>query len=227
MNVPRLAAALLCTWLLSSAARAHFVFLVPHDDSSAKVVLSEDLKVDEKVKIAKVTTIKLFARSDGAPARPLAFTAGEHHLDVAATGTGPRVIYGLNDYGVLARDGAKPFRLAYYPKAVVGPLTEAQSTVGPELPVEIVLRETPDGVRLGALVDGKPAPKTDIIVVDAAGELAPEETAADGFTKPLKLSGRIGAYFSSTKTESGEKDGKAYEEARNYATLVVELPTES
>ena len=224
MTVPRLAAALFSGWLLSSAAYAHFVFLVPQDATSAKVVLSEDLKVDENVKIAKVTSIKLFAKPEGAAAQPLKFTAGEHHLDVAATGTGPRVIYGLNDYGVLARDGAKPFRLAYYPKAIVGPLDETQSTVGDALPVEIVVRTSPDGVQLGALIDGKPAAKTDIVVVDATGELAPEETAADGFTKPLKLSGKIGAYFNSTKPETGKKDGKTYEEARNYATLVIELP---
>lgn len=58
--------ALVTLTALHSAAQAHFIFVVPsEDDSTARVVFSEDLEPNEDVSIEKIVGLRLFARGEG------------------------------------------------------------------------------------------------------------------------------------------------------------------
>ncbi|MCL6504630.1 MAG: DUF4198 domain-containing protein [Pirellulales bacterium] len=214
-------ALILCA-ALHTVAYAHFIWIVPEDQqgTSAKVVFSEDLQVDENVPIENIGGTRLRYRDAAGNAAALQLTLGEHAYLVDLPGEGTGVCGGVCQYGVIQRGQGRPFLLMYYPKFVRGPLRAAEAWE--ELPLEILPQG--DG-RFQVLFSGKPVPEAEVVAVTPAGEQAePMQTGADGtFRLKLSMPGLYGLRARHVEAKSGEIDGRAYEEVRHYATLVFRV----
>jgi hypothetical protein len=190
-------------------------------------VFSDTLKPDKDVPVDRLANTKLVVLADG-KATDLAWTldktANCYTFDVP--GAGSRVVVGTCEYGVLQRGDSKPFLLFYYPKAVFGDVPAAdKATAGDKVPLELVPVAAGGKVRFKALADGKPLAKADVTVL-VPGEMKNAIVATDdgGLTPEFDKPGAYGAQVRRVETKAGDREGKKYEEVRQYATLVVTLP---
>jgi uncharacterized GH25 family protein len=206
--------------LAAAAAQAHFAYIVPDaDGAKAKVVFSDTLEPDTNVKIEKIANTKLTLRDAAGKDSPLAWTPGEGFYAVNVPGSGPRTVFGVTEYGVLAKGDSKPYLLAYYPKAVIG---GAAKPVGAKL--ELAVAGESGKTRFQVLAEGKPVAGAEYsVLVPGAGKKA-GKTDPDGFTEVFAANGRYGVYTKQVVAKGGEYNGKRYEEARSYATLVADVP---
>src|SRR5262249_7736014 len=138
------------------------------------------------------------------------------------------VVVGECRYGVLARPKQTPFLLRHFPKAIDGNPDELNKAhPHGKLPLEIVATIDGEGLHLVALRDGKPVPKAEFVTVDA--ELKKEKRAADAEGRAAwkpPAPGNYAVYVRATTKETGEVDGKKYEEIRDFATLALAWPLE-
>ena len=216
--------ALVVALLTTSAASAHFPFLVPDGPSKGKAVFSDNLKPDKDVAVDRLANTKLVVIADG-KATDLAW-----NLDKAANcytfevpGSGSRIVVGTNEYGVLQRGDSKPCLLTYYPMAVCGDLPpEDKATAGDKVPLELVPIAAGGKLRFKALAGGKPLAKADVLViVPGETETKPVATDDNGLTPEFDKPGAYGAQVRRVEAKAGDREGKKYEEVRQYATLVV------
>jgi hypothetical protein len=217
-----LAAAVTLTAALT--APAHFVFVVP-DKAGAKaaVVFSEDLEADPDVPIARIAGLKLTLRDATGKDTPLEHKAEKQSLTVTLPGDGPRVVYGTIAYGVMQKGDAKPYLLAYHPKALVGTVPADKASVGDKLPAELVPVAEAGKVRLKLVAGGQPVAGAEVNVIEPDGDKPKLKTGADGLTPALEGTGQFGAWARYFETKAGEHGGKKYDEVRNYATLVFDV----
>ena len=218
------AAALLATAALT--AHAHFVFVVPDpkDPAKAVVVFSEDLEPDENVTMDKVSGLKLTCRDSSGKETAVAHKAGKHELTATIPGTGPRLVFGTVHYGVLQKGDAKPYLLAYHPKAIIGAVPADKVIIGEKvLPVELVPVVSGADVRFRFLAAGKPVADAEVTVLKPDGGKTKAKTNVDGLTEPFAEKGRYGAWAKTVVAGPGEHGGKKYDEIRHYATLVTEF----
>src|SRR5689334_9354790 len=140
----------------SSLARAHFPFILPHEKgTSAKVVFSDTLEPDANVNIENLAHTKSMVRDARGKESVIEWSKGDGFYSLAVPGSGNRVIYGVTDYGVLQKGDAKPFKLTYYPKAVIGSPTAKEAVIGNQ-PLEVVVIGGGKKVKFRVLTDGKP-----------------------------------------------------------------------
>ncbi len=214
--------ALLVGILATAIAQAHFPFIVPEPDgTAAKIVFSDTLKPDPDVNIEKLASTKLFIRNAGGKDAPLDWKKGVGFYEAKLPGNGPRTVFGITEYGVLRKGDAKPFRLVYYPKAIVG--DAPRKPLGDPLKVEIVPAEAGGKVRFQVLHQGKPASGIEVTVLPPEGEKKTAKTDKEGFTPAYAGKGRYGVFARVTEAKAGEYAGKKYEETRCYATLVIDV----
>lgn len=207
-------------------ARAHFVFVVPDPQNPAKavVVFSEDLDPDEHVAAEKMAGLKLTCRDGSGKDAAVGHSTGKHELTATVPGAGPRVVFGTLNYGVMQKGDAKPYLLAYHPKAVIGAASADKLTVGEKaVPVELVPVVLGSEVRFKFLSAGKPAADVEVTVIKPEGGKAKAKTDKGGLTQAFPAKGRYGVWAKDTVAKPGEFSGKKYDEARHYATLVVEF----
>ncbi len=209
--------------LAASLARAHFPFIVPDaTGDAAKVVFSDTLEPDTKVNIEKLSATKLTVRVDGKESA-LDWKKGEGFYTLSVPGSGNRLVYGVTEYGVLQKGDSKPFKLVYFPKAVLGNPNAPECVIGEKCPLEIVFVGEPGKAKFRVLSFGKPVPESEVTVLLPDGSKKAVTTDKDGCTPVIESSGRLGVYARLTEVKSGEFAGKKYEEIRNYATLVCEI----
>jgi N-acetylneuraminic acid mutarotase len=209
--------------LAGLVAQAHFVFVVPDKaGAAATVVFSEDLESDDGVAIAKINGLKLTLRDAAGKDIPVTHKAEEYNLAARLPGSGPRIVYGSINYGVLAKGEAPPFLLAYHPKAVIGAVPADKLVIGDKLPAELVPVAEKGSIRFKLLGRGKPVADADVTVLKPDRTKAKVKTGKDGLTEAVEGSGRYGAWARYTEAKPGEHDGKKYTEVRHYATLVVD-----
>jgi uncharacterized GH25 family protein len=224
--------ALVVGLLAVAIAQAHFPFIVPEaDGGAAKVIFSDDLVPDTNVNVEKLANTKLFLRDSGGKDMPLESKKGDGFYSVVLPGSGPRVVYGVTEYGVLQKGDAKPFRLVYFPKAVVG--GPAAKPVGDPLKVEILAAGAAGKTRFQVIHAGKPVADAEVTVLLPGDEKdkdkekkpmkAQVKTDKEGFTPPYAAAGRYGVFARVTNVKAGEFAGKKYEETRFYATLVTDV----
>lgn len=210
--------------LMAAVAEAHFPFIVAEaDGSKAKVVFSDDLSPDAKVDIEKLVNTKLTVRDSGGKDTPLDWKKENGFYQVTLPGSGPRVVYGVSEYGVLQKGDAKPFRLTYLPKALIGAVPAKAAAIGGPLKVEIVPADEGGKVRFQVVHEGKARPETEVTVLVPGGGKKAVKTDKEGFTPAFESSGRYGVFARVTEAKGGEHAGKKYEETRYYATLVVDV----
>jgi hypothetical protein len=207
------------------AAFAHFVFVVPGEDgTSARVILSETLEVDEDIDAALVDRVKLVTR-DGAGA--------EGALDLARDGETRLVklpkkmrgaIHGTLTHGIM-KHGPNPFLVVYHPKACLGYPFGSSARIGKEAPAELVPAGHPGAARFQFLAAGKPVADVKVTVIRPDGEVEEVVTDAAGHTPTFKGGGRYGAWARHVVAVPGEHDGEAYAEVRHYPTIVMDVPS--
>jgi outer membrane protein assembly factor BamB len=222
--MPRLLVTTLALLTATAAARAHFVFVVPDGDGKANVVLSEDLKADEAIDAALLKTTKLTVRDANGKDAAVALTPAAHALTATVPGSGPRVVFGSTDLGVRQRGNAKPFRLTYHPKAVLGAAGVKLLTLGDAVPAEVIPAGDPGKPRFRVLAKGKPLADAEVTVLPPGGESKKVKTDADGLTPAFEAAGRYGVWARYVEAAAGESGGKKYEEVRHYPTLVYDAP---
>lgn len=209
--------------LSAALAQAHFPFILPESaGTSAKVVFSDELSVDKDVKVEKIANTKLIMRDSQGKETALEWKKETDCYTVALPGSGTRVVYGVTDYGVLQKGDAKPFKLVYYPKAVVGAATPREATIGDKLALEVVPLSSFGKIKFQVLAAGKPLPDCEVTVLQPDGKKA-AKTDKDGLTPEYEGPGRYGVVAKLIEAKSGDFAGKKFEEVRHYATLVVEF----
>jgi len=205
-----------------SMARAHFPFIVPDEKgTSAKVVFSDTLDPDTNVNIEKLANTKLMTRDAGGKDSVAEWKRGDGFYSLAVPG-GTRVVYGVTDYGVLQKGDTKPFKLTYFPKAVIGTATAKEATIG-KLPLEVVAIGGGKKVKFQVLAAGKPLADSEVTVILPDGAKKTATTNKEGVTPEYDGAGRYGVYAKQIEAKPGEHAGKKYDEVRNYATLVCEI----
>ena len=206
----------------AAAAQAHFPYIVPQGDgAAAKVVFSDTLDADANVNIEKIANTKLTLRNAAGKESPLEWSKGDACYLVNVPGTGVHVVYGTTDYGVLQKGEGKPFRLMYYPKAVVGGPSAA--AVGAKQPLEVLADGGSAKPRFQVVAAGKPVSDAEVtVLLPGAGKQA-VRTDKDGFTPAFDQAGRYGVQAKWIEVKVGEHAGLKYDEIRHYATLVVDV----
>ncbi|MBI2826938.1 MAG: DUF3386 family protein [Planctomycetia bacterium] len=220
--------------LLSSFAaapvQAHFLFvriLPPAEGGrAAEVYFSEKADAGDPRYIDKVASTQLWAQTEPGTFRPLAVAKGADRLRAHLPIAGSLSVIGVLDYGVLARPLQTPFLLRHYPKAVAGKPDEV-NRLRPrsETRLEIVPRFEDERVLLTVLRDGRPLAGATIHTVDVnlvGDELKTDEHGQVAYTPPS--TGVYSLYTPYVDKTPGEKDGKHYEEIREFATLAFTWP---
>ncbi|MGB0714589.1 MAG: Kelch repeat-containing protein [Phycisphaerae bacterium] len=211
--------------LLPATAFAHFAYIVPSEDNqSAVVIMAETLDPQDGISVEYLGSLELWMKGvDGKPSRMPLRKKDERSLQVDLPGNGDRVVFGFADLGVMKR-GSKPHRLYYYPKSIVGQALGQYSHRGDGAPVELVpVKGTGDnGHRLLYLVDGQPKSGAEITVVFPDGRNEVLSTNDQGMTPPMMDDGRYAAWARNWLDVPGTHEGEAYEQLRQYATLVFD-----
>ena len=213
--------------LAAGVLRAHFPFLIPAaDGATAVLVMSETLDPDEDVPVSLLSEAKLSMLDSRGVEHPIAAPPKDSNRGsfvVALPGSGTRVLHGVADLGVQQRKGSVAHCLVYYVRSVVGnPLDQVAQSVG-DSPIAFVAVVGNHCYHLRLLVDGRPAAGRPVQLLLADGSETEVQTDAEGRTPPL-MPGRVGAWARDWKHERGERNGKAFEQVRRYATFVADLP---
>lgn len=220
----RLLGATLIGLFAVSVAQGHFPYIVPDDKgTAAQVVFSDDLKPDLAVNIEKLANTKLVLRDAAGKETPLVWKKGDGFYSLALPGSGNRVVYGTTDYGVLQKGDAKPFKLMYYPKAVIGTAAAKEATIGEKLPLEVAAVGGGGKVKFQVLATGKPVPDSEVSVILPDSGKKAVKTDKQGFTPEFDGAGRYAVMAKHFEVKTGEHAGKKFEEIRNYATLVCDI----
>ena len=207
----------------ASLSQAHFPFIVPDDKgATAKVVFSDTLEPDLNVNIEKLANTKLTLRDSTGKESAVEWKKDNGFYSLPVPGTGTRVVYGTTDYGVLQKGDTKPFKLTYYPKAVIGTATAKEATIGKQA-LEVVAVGSGGKVRFQVLAAGQPLADSEVTVLLPDGVKKMARTNKEGLTPEYDGRGRYGVYAKQVERKPGEHAGKKYDEARHYATLVCDI----
>jgi hypothetical protein len=210
----------------ATMASAHFVFVVPQPGSAtARVFISEELKPTDEVDVGLVSGAKLSLRDGEGHETPLTLTKGGQAYVATLFGGGTRLIHGTVDLGLTQRGPEKPYLLVYYPKTILGDAFDPKALVGGSVPVEIVPVGNAGKMRLKLLAHGMPLPKSELTIILPDTTQKKLTTDGDGLTDELTQIGRYGAWARFWEPVGGEREGKAYAETRNYATVVFDVPS--
>ena len=152
--------------------------------------------------------------------RALDWTRNEATYRVNLPEPCPGVVDGECDLGVMSRNGAT-FRLVYTARAQLGPASARQAEAADHLRMRMVAQ--PDRAPIVVVsFRGKPAAGAVVKAFPDEGE--PVELKADAQGRldyRPAAEGRAGLLAKWSEKASGERDGKAYDEVRYYATLTV------
>jgi hypothetical protein len=214
--------------LQSTDAQAHFLFIRIGDQAEAgravDVYFSERAEAGDAKFISKVAHTKLWIQTKPGEFSPLEVRQATDRLRGWLPPQATVSVTGACQYGVLKRDVS--FLLRYYPKAVSGSPSDLNTFKSHDKsPLEIMADFDGDKVALTLLNHGKPVPKAVFTTVDE--NLVNEELKADDSGRAVWKPGEPGQYCVYTKVvlpESGELDGKAYSEIREFATLAFNWP---
>lgn len=222
---------------LALPARCHFVWILPDGtpghEAAVRVVFSDSLKPDSPELLEKINGTRLWIHGrhpadDASAARVEA--GGKDAFVLKVPGTGPRVVTGQCQYGVIQRGKSEPFLLMYYPNAFLG--------FNPGEPAELFTRAAgrqPLQLRLEAgaapslqvLWQNQPLAGAEVVVLEPGQEKGQELKTDAAGQVALKWKdlppGLLGVRVRHVEARAGEEQGKKYQEVRHYATLVVQF----
>jgi len=203
---------------------AHFVLIVPEEKDATKVriILSDSLKIDGRINVARVVATKLFAFDTAGKATPLPIALDTGNNAATAEPGSAVLIGGTCEYGVVQRGESGGIRISHHPKYIVGDPSTTHPSLADRVPVEIVARIDGGKVRFQAMGDGRPLGKTPMTLL-IPGSTDPVRVITDerGLTPTYDKRGRWGVHFLRSTKVTSEFQGRQYEELREYATLVI------
>jgi Protein of unknown function (DUF3386) len=221
--------------VVTSLARAHFIWIVPDKDGkSVQVVFSDTPKPDDPKLLAKIAKTEVFAPSGRDKLVTLKWTEGKEGYQVIVPNAGAGAIAAVCNYGVVEKGKAEPFLLKYHAIALVQPIpglrgADISRPPGMDLSVAFAYGRTEAGeITLRFVVDfrGKPLTDAEVSLVPADGatkEVKSVEGYANlGLLKDLKP-GVYGIRVRHVEAKEGELDGKKYKEVRHYATFTFRV----
>jgi hypothetical protein len=214
-------------------AQAHFVFVV---ENGTKIIFSDNLEPDTKVSMAKVEAgLKLFARDAAGKQVPVTFKSGKSELTVELP-PNTVVVAGSCTYGIIQKGENKPYLLQYFPKTVVTPISTKPTEIklSEQLPIEVVPVVEGTKLRFRVYADGQPLAKATVAVLESgnagnkdqkdqkdqkwqSAETDLQGYAPGSYDKPGTYAVRVHR----VREVKGTHDGKDYDMAKQYATLVV------
>jgi hypothetical protein len=229
---------------VAATAQAHFLFIrigpQAEGGRSAEVFFSDKAEAGDPKFVTKIAHTKLWVQSRPGEFRELLARPAADRLLAALPGEHSLAVVGECQYGVLARPKETPFLLRYYPKAVTGAAAELnQLRPRPEIPFEIQAtfeydrpgkaeEKSPSGsIRLVALRNGKPIAGAVFTAVDDDLSEVSIKAGSDGtavWTPPSPA--HYSVYVRDTLKQSGNVNGKSYDEIREFATLAFVWPLE-
>ena len=215
---------------MSRPADAHFLFIriTPPAEGgrSAEVYFSEQATAGDPRFIDRVAHTALWRQATPGKFETLEVRTASDRLRAHLPSSGSVAVVGFCEYGVLARPGEPAFLLRYYPKALSGKPEELSHLERrKDAPLEIMATIDGDSVELVALADGRPLPRAVFHVIDS--DLGEDEISADADGQAQWKPGKSGTwsiYVKRVLPTSGEKDGKRYDETREFATLSFAWP---
>jgi hypothetical protein len=228
MRQKSVALTLVLFFALSTAARAHFLFIRIGEPAEAgrtvEVYFSEKAEAGDPRFIHKVAGAHLTLQAAAGKFQPLTVREGADRLRATLPAAGPVSVTGFLEYGVLKRETS--FLLRYYPKALSGaPASLRGLRPDPHSALEIDAKFDGDHVVLTLLRDGSPVPNAQFTTVD--DDLANEEVKADSAGKAtwkLPSPGFYCIYTKSILKTPGEWRGQPYSEIREFATIAFRWP---
>lgn len=215
-------------WLVAApGAQAHFVWLAIEKASDgapvARVWFSELAEPDSAELLDRIARVEVWAvRGSQAPQKL--------SLNKVVEGTGgcwtaplPADTTGLAAtlcYGVVSR-GSGPM-LLYYHARYVDAAEAAASAAADRLALQIVTQPVADGWDLQVLFQGQPAAGSEVVIFDPAARETKVKSDAAGRVHLSRS--RPGLYSIRARwavEQSGEHDGKPYQQVVHYATLAL------
>lgn len=224
-----LAVVLICG-LHSSNAFAHFLFIRIGEHAEAgravEVFFSEKAEAGDPRYVKRVAGTQLWMQSEPGKFIPLTTRVGADRLKAYLPADGAVSVTGMCEYGILERE--VPFLLRYYPKAIAGPINDANRLKANETAsLEIMAKVSGDSITLTLLDHGKPVPQQVFTTCD--DDLVNVELKADSdghvSWKPPKPS-HYCIYTKVVRNEAGESGGKKYTEIREFPTIAFHWPME-
>ena len=209
--------ALAVATVLPQLAWAHFIWLraEPAKEVGGKAEIQAffNEQPEPDADFVKYTQ-KLALKVNG---QTIASTQGEESRNASWVGHLPGAADTEHDLGVMTK-GKKPYRLVYTARAQTGAASAKSKEAEDKLRARVI--EVDDKNLVEVLFDGKPVAKARIKVYAANGETS-ETTAGDDGRAEIAGLGKetAGLWANHVDEKAGEKDGKAYEETRYYATL--------
>ncbi|MCW5964999.1 MAG: hypothetical protein KIT83_13245 [Bryobacterales bacterium] len=223
MNIHRLLVALSVLMISVPSVFGHFVFVSAQPGGrEARIVMSEDVKPDLDVKLIASTRLEMLAE-DGSVTAVNFSQPEKNYFSVAVPGSGTRVLFGKTEFGVVQRGESKPHLLIYYPKSVIGDAFSPRAVLGSRSPVELQAMGDAEGIRFRLTAFGKPVTGGEVVVILPDGSESKVKTDGNGETEgEFRERGQYAVWARYWVDAAGEYQGKAYEQVRHYATLVVD-----
>lgn len=216
--------------LTPALAEAHFLFIriMPPAEGgrAAEVFFSEQATAGDPRFIQKIAHAQLWRQLSPGKFDALEVRTASDRLHAHLPAAGSIAVTGFCEYGVLARPNEPPFLLRYFPKAMAGQPEELNRLERrPDAALEITATINSDAIHLEALAEGRALPSAVFHVIDS--DLTEDEITADaeGLARwsPGKP-GRWAIYVKHVLPVSGERDGRRYDEIRQFATLSLAWP---
>jgi hypothetical protein len=216
--------------LVARSADAHFLFIriTPPAEGgrAAEVYFSEQASAGDPRFIEKVAHTTLWRQTTPGKFEPLEVRQAADRLRAHLPSSGTVSVVGVCEYGVLARPNEPVFLLRYFHKALAGKPDELNRLERrAQSPLEIMATINDESVELVALADGQPLPGAVFHALD--NDLAEREVTADtdgrARFKP-SANGTWSIYVKHVTPTAGEKDGKRYDEIRDFATVAFAWP---
>jgi hypothetical protein len=218
---------------LSATAQAHFLFvrILPPAEAGrfAEVYFSDEADAGDPRFIDKIASTKLWLQQKPGQFEPLKVHVAPDRLRAVLPTSGAVAVIGECNYGVLARPKAAAFLLRHYPKAVAGSIADVSALqLKKEIPFEIQLRQSADGLEFTAMRDGRPIPGASFSSV--ASNLKEHKFTADAQGKAMwkpAAPGHYAVYSSQTLKKAGVHNGEKYDEIREFTTIAFTWPLEA
>lgn len=213
-------------------AQAHFLFIrvLPPAEGGriAEVYFSELAQAGDPRFIDKIAPTRLWLQKTSGEWTALTAHKTADRLRVLLPAAGSVMVVGQCEYGVLARPKQTPFLLRHFPKALAGNPDEI-NRLKPygKLPLEVSATFDGEQLKLVALKDGKPVPFAEFVTVDVdlANTTLKADAQGSAAWKPPSA-GVYSVYTRDLRKDSGEYQGKKYDEIRDFATIAFSWPLE-
>ncbi len=223
---------------LSTTLQAHFVWIVaPPTAGGANVSISfaEGAEPGEPELIGKIANTKAWTRTaanNGTESLKLKEVKSDKSasLNGSLADEAPCSIEAHCDYGVVAK-GEKPFLLQYYAKHIrarsASDLAKLARAEG--LALDIVPAIASKSISLRVLWKGKPAANAEVVAGFGKDDELTLKTDEDGRAElPLHAGTSYAIRARHVEADNrGERDGKAYDQVRHYATLTFAVPADA